>query len=188
VRAGVLKAPLDICCTVEAFTPNRSAILRHPRPARRAESLLDSLLRLGGRAEGGQAVCRPYGPHSRPARTRSWIIDPPELDRAAAANIGIVVLKPGMVAQAFGAVRRRHVVLKDLVELEPLFHGLMQRCVWSHANDPHEEHDFGAFEVEGHKIFFKIDYYDATLTCHSPDASDPAVTKRVITIMLAEEY
>jgi hypothetical protein len=23
-----------------------------------------------------------------------------------------------------------------------------------HANDPHEEHDFGVFEVEGHKIFF----------------------------------
>jgi Protein of unknown function (DUF3768) len=57
-----------------------------------------------------------------------------------------------------------------------------------HANDPHEEHDFGAFEADGHVIFFKIDYYDKTLTCHSPDAADQSVTKRVITIMLAEEY
>jgi len=57
-----------------------------------------------------------------------------------------------------------------------------------HANDPHEEHDFGSFEVDGHTIFFKIDYYDKTLTMHSPDATDPAVTERVITIMLAEEY
>jgi hypothetical protein len=57
-----------------------------------------------------------------------------------------------------------------------------------HANDPHEEHDFGAFDAEGARIFFKIDYYDSTMTVHSPDPSDPAVTQRVITIMLAEEY
>ena len=57
-----------------------------------------------------------------------------------------------------------------------------------HANDPYEEHDFGAFEADGHVIFFKIDYYDKTLTCHSPDAANQSVTERVITIMLAEEY
>jgi hypothetical protein len=57
-----------------------------------------------------------------------------------------------------------------------------------HANDPYEEHDFGSFEADGQTIFFKIDYYDSTLTVHSPDPSDAAITKRVITIMLAEEY
>jgi uncharacterized protein DUF3768 len=57
-----------------------------------------------------------------------------------------------------------------------------------HANDPYEEHDFGSFEADGHKIFFKIDYFDQSLTCHSPDPSDPSVTERLITIMLAEEY
>ena len=57
-----------------------------------------------------------------------------------------------------------------------------------HANDPHEEHDFGVFEVDGHKLFFKIDYFDKGLTYHSPDAADSSVTERVITIMLAEEY
>ena len=57
-----------------------------------------------------------------------------------------------------------------------------------HANDPYEEHDFGSFEVDGHRLFFKIDYYDNTLSQHSPDPTDPSVTKRVITIMLANEY
>jgi len=57
-----------------------------------------------------------------------------------------------------------------------------------HANDPHEEHDFGVFEVDGQKLFFKIDYYDKSRCCHSPDPSDPSVTDRVITVMLAEEY
>ena len=57
-----------------------------------------------------------------------------------------------------------------------------------HANDPHQEHDFGSFEVEGQTIFFKIEYFDKSLTYHSPGPSDPSVTERVITIMLAEEY
>ncbi len=57
-----------------------------------------------------------------------------------------------------------------------------------HANDPHEEHDFGAFDAAGRRIFFKIDYYDVALAAHSPDPSNPAVTRRVITIMLAAEY
>ena len=56
------------------------------------------------------------------------------------------------------------------------------------ANDPHEEHDFGALDVDGQIVFFKIDYYDPTLTYHSSDPADPTITHRVITIMLAEEY
>ena len=57
-----------------------------------------------------------------------------------------------------------------------------------HANDPYEEHDFGSFEAEGHTIFFKIDYFDRHLKYLSPDPTDPAVTVRVITVMLADEY
>lgn len=55
-------------------------------------------------------------------------------------------------------------------------------------NDPHGEHDFGAFEYKRWKIFWKIDYYDPTLREGSPAPENIAVTRRVITVMLAEEY
>ena len=56
-------------------------------------------------------------------------------------------------------------------------------------NDPHRERDFGSFVLDGHKLFWKIDYYDKTdPDLGSEDPSDPATTERVLTIMLAEEY
>lgn len=44
------------------------------------------------------------------------------------------------------------------------------------------EHDFGAIELNGERYFFKIDYYDETLSFGSPDAADPTKTTRVLTV------
>jgi hypothetical protein len=55
-------------------------------------------------------------------------------------------------------------------------------------NDPFLEHDFGSIQLGEKTIFWKIDYYDLDLHMHSPDPSDEAVTVRILTIMLAEEY
>ena len=55
-------------------------------------------------------------------------------------------------------------------------------------NDPRGEHDFGAFELCGERLFWKIDYYDNDLRFGSPDPANPTITRRVITIMLASEY
>ena len=55
-------------------------------------------------------------------------------------------------------------------------------------NDPHQEHDVGALECAGQRIFFKIDYYDPELEGGSADPTDPEQTARVLTIMLACEY
>jgi hypothetical protein len=59
---------------------------------------------------------------------------------------------------------------------------------FSEANDPWGEHDFGAFDYAGHKIFWKLDYYTPDLKHGSSDPTDPMVTCRVLTVMLASEY
>jgi hypothetical protein len=59
------------------------------------------------------------------------------------------------------------------------------------GNDPHGEHDFGAFDIEGadDTIFWKIDYYaDETCASGSEDPADTARTFRILTIMLASEW
>jgi len=55
-------------------------------------------------------------------------------------------------------------------------------------NDPWGEHDFGSFDLDGETIFWKIDYYAPDLESGSEDPADPARTRRVMTVMLAEEY
>ena len=55
-------------------------------------------------------------------------------------------------------------------------------------NDPNNEHDFGSLKVNGVQIFWKIDYYDLNYEFCSEDPSNPATTKRVLTILLPEEY
>lgn len=71
-------------------------------------------------------------------------------------------------------------------------------------NDPHGERDFGTIyqladgrwtterprlrEDERERVFWKLDYYDRDLAGASEDAADPAVTRRVLTIMLSDEY
>jgi Protein of unknown function (DUF3768) len=56
-------------------------------------------------------------------------------------------------------------------------------------NDPHKEHDFGAFTLEGTKLFWKIDYFDKRdPDLGAEDPADAATTERVLTLMLADEY
>lgn len=59
---------------------------------------------------------------------------------------------------------------------------------FSEDNDPHSEHDFGAFELNGERVFWKLEYFDQNVEFGSPDPADPNVTTRVLTIMLACEY
>lgn len=71
-------------------------------------------------------------------------------------------------------------------------------------NDPYGEHDFGAVyrlatgawtqkrpsddKAIAETVFWKVDYYDTTLTYGSEAPWDAQQTTRVLTIMLASEY
>ena len=55
-------------------------------------------------------------------------------------------------------------------------------------NDPYGTHEFGGVEIEGKRVWFKIDCYDKNHEYGSLDPSDPSVTARVLTILLPEEY
>ena len=68
-------------------------------------------------------------------------------------------------------------------------------------NDPYGERDFGAIyqDSDGHwtttrparpakTVFWKIDTYGRDLQFGSDDPANPAVTRRVLTVMLAREY
>jgi hypothetical protein len=85
------------------------------------------------------------------------------------------VITPGIAALGAEAVER-------LVKTIAVFDDF---CT---ANDPYDEHDFGCFEFDGVQVAFKIDYFDKSLRFHSPNAADPSVTQRVITVMRADEY
>ena len=69
---------------------------------------------------------------------------------------GMAVITPGVAALGAEAVKR-------IVKIIAVFDD------FCHANDPYEEHDFGAFDVDGHTIMFKIDYLDQSMSMHSPD-------------------
>ena len=70
--------------------------------------------------------------------------------------------------------------------------------------DPHGERDFGTIyqlvcgrwtterprlrDDERERVFWKLDYYDRQMQFASDDAANPTITRRVLTIMLSDEY
>ena len=61
-------------------------------------------------------------------------------------------------------------------------------CDFTPDNDPYGEHGFGVFDLDGVKLCWKIDSYDLALEYGSPDPGDAEKSRRVLTILLAEEY
>lgn len=107
----------------------------------------------------------------------------------------------GVACAAFATVGFRSLSASDqsiVRELIETYDAFDEDC------DPHGERDFGCVyqlacgrwtterprlrDDERERVFWKLDYYDRDLRFGSEDPANPAVTRRVLTIMLADEY
>lgn len=52
-------------------------------------------------------------------------------------------------------------------------------------NDPYGEHDFGSFDYNGEKIYWKIDYYDKSYCYLSENPANLDITNRVLVAVKA---
>lgn len=78
--------------------------------------------------------------------------------------------------------------IRELDDVAGVMRQVTEYDAFTEDNDPHAEHDFGSFRHGDETVFWKIDYYDLSLTAGSEDPADPDVTIRVLTVMLASEY
>ena len=81
---------------------------------------------------------------------------------------GVLAVGDPFVGHALEAVRRFHDFTGD--------------------NDSAGEHDFGALRVAGIALNWIIDYCAHDMKHGAEDPSDDTATRRILTIMLAEEY
>jgi hypothetical protein len=92
-----------------------------------------------------------------------------------------------------GMVPGQWVLTRGVAEKGAAFVILAARAVrrfdaFTQGDDPYGEHDFGAFALAGERLFWKIDYYDPSLSYGSDAPENAEATSRVLTIMLASEY
>jgi len=88
---------------------------------------------------------------------------------------GELIITYGVIERGWSFVERALKAVREFADFTP-------------DNDPYHEHDFAAFDLDGVRLNWKIDCYDRALKWGSPDSANPEVTRRVLTILLAEEY
>jgi Protein of unknown function (DUF3768) len=87
-------------------------------------------------------------------------------------------------------VMTRGIAALDQIDRLEVWQAVQDFSKFTEDNDPHGEHDFGAFDhPRAGKVFWKIDYYDDEVCRYgSEHPYDPARSYRVLTIMRADEY
>ena len=94
-------------------------------------------------------------------------------------------------------IKGQIVMTQGVATLAPVIKAILTQRLWAfdaftEDNDPFGDHSFGCIEFNvtdtDHRFFWKIDLYDTAYDYGSDDAVNPEVTRRVLTLMLPEEY
>lgn len=98
----------------------------------------------------------------------------------------IAALNDAARGNAFNYMATRGIVSLEQAVISDIFIAVQGFRDFTEKNDPHGEHDFGSLTVAGNKVFWKIDYYKRDLSGWCDPLSPEC--RRVLTVMLAEEY
>lgn len=80
-------------------------------------------------------------------------------------------------------------VTQGICELDSSWIGRLDDAIrlFNTFDETDDQHDFGAFEIDGLQFIWKIHCFDNDYKLPSPDKTDLTVTKRVLAVRLAEE-
>ena len=90
-----------------------------------------------------------------------------------------IVMTSGLLAEFSGDT------VADSMMAQARLMAALRHCTFA-SDSP--ERDFASMDVDGIKVLMKIDYYDTKLAFGSEDPANPAMTRRVITLMRPEDY
>jgi hypothetical protein len=99
-------------------------------------------------------------------------------------SIEIAALNDAFREGGLGVVVTRGI--QGLDDLAGLMKAVRGFDTFTTDNDPYGEHDFGSLVWHDQKVFWKIDYYDQSLSCGEYPLSRSC--RRVLTLMLSSEY
>ena len=101
------------------------------------------------------------------------------------AALGVQVDRPlpmGRVVMTAGIAAQSEAFRAALIHAVVAYDDFNPDC------DPHGWHEMGVVEIEGEKVWFKIDLYDEAYEYGSSDPTDPHFTRRVLTLLFPSEY
>ncbi|WP_299155014.1 DUF3768 domain-containing protein [uncultured Tateyamaria sp.] len=112
----------------------------------------------------------------------------PTVQRIAELNDQFRRCDPSVPGMRFLTAGIIELLERHAVDCDEIIQIVSEFNVFTEDNDTHGEHDFGTFEYLGENCFWKIDAYDNDYSMGSDDPTDLSKTRRVLTIMLAEEW